>query len=117
MSATTPFTAAERILLPYLTDTAVRQRAVRVSDGALGQTTTWEEAEFACLMDETLSGTETEEAGSLGSVRFFRMAFARGTDILPADRLVKDGLPYEVIETNAGQTTAALLSVEIVRLR
>ena len=117
MNATLPFRAAERVLLPYLTDTAIIQHPVRASDGALGQTTTWEETTSPCLVDVGGGGMETAEAGSLGSTRFFHIAFPRGTAVFPVDRVLVGDSTFEVTETNMDQTTAALTVAGVVRLR
>jgi hypothetical protein len=114
----TVFTAAASYLLPLLTDVAVRQRSILTPDEALGETVTWEDSDpLPCLLDQTPAlAAESVAAGALRSVERWQVAFALGTDILPADRLVINGGTYEVTGTNAGQTTAALLAADIVRV-
>ncbi len=113
------WTAPAAILNRYLTDTAIRQRATTASDDALGEQLTWEDSDpIPCLLDRTTySPSEAVSGSALGTTERFQAVFPLGTDLLPPDRVIINGLPYEVTETNVGQTTAALFAVDLVRVR
>jgi len=113
------WTAAASHLLPLLTDTATIISRTFTDDGALGGV--WAETESAlvpCLLDEMGSFSfEVVQSGALKSVTRFRCAFALGTVVKPKDRLRIKGTLYEVVETNADQTTAAILAVQLQRVQ
>jgi head-tail adaptor len=65
---------------------------------------------------EAKTSKEQVQGGALKAITLWMGQAAVGTDVLPQDRIVKDDLTFEVTDTDAGATNAAVLTVQMVKV-
>jgi hypothetical protein len=89
------------------------------TDTSLGPEDSWAEiaSDVPCRLFDARTARETVQDAQLRSMLMFKLQVMLGTDILPADQVEKDGLIYEVIDTDAGTDNAIYLTAFLVRIR
>jgi hypothetical protein len=102
-----------------LADTVTIQRKTPASDGAGSHTLTWADlaTDVPFALTKTKRWMEGVTGGELRAVMILEGQFPVGTDLLPKDRILHGDWVYEVTDTDACLTEAAILTAQLVRIR
>lgn len=99
----------------FASDIAVVKRNTPTDDGQGGQLESWATIHtYRCwCLSQTKNGTENVVADSITGVGYLYANLPYGADVLLKDRLVINGVTYEVTDTNVGETQQISLLVQL----
>lgn len=99
------------------THTATIQRNTPTNDGQLGRKQSWASVgTCACEVIPKRRRGEAEEAGRTQAVGDWLVRVPVGTSVTTKDRLVIDGLTYEILGLNPGRSVALSLELDCRRV-
>lgn len=111
--------SAASIAAATLTDTCRIGKKTKVRDGMGGRTEAWQEvaSDVPCRLYQETNPKEGQQGGALSAIGNWRLDVPIDTELGIDYQVDKDGLLYEVTDTNKGQTNAQLLTAYLMRLR
>jgi hypothetical protein len=108
---------ARGLVARLLTDEVDWQQQQSTPDGMGGQTQSYvSRGSVACRFEAQTRPHEQPEGSRLVAVMLWRVYLPVGTGVGPADRLVKNGITFEVTDRDTARTEGAVLRVNAVQL-
>lgn len=105
-----------------LTDTCDIARKLPWNDDGMGGDSSYGSdpwpiiaSDVPCLLEAPTLPKEVKQAGAEVALLTWKLQLPLGTDVRMVDRILKDGLIYEVTNVNTGQTGATVLVAYLIR--